>query len=125
MATATPTELTDEQWVVIAPLLPPRPRTGRPRADDRETLNGILWVLRTGARWADMPRRYGAPSTCHLRLQTWQARGVWERIWRTLLSTLDERGRLDWKMAHLDGCFVPAKRGVKRSASRAEAKGPR
>ena len=63
MATATPTDLTDKQWVVLALLLPPKARTGRPRADDRRTLNGILWVLRTGARWADLPRRYGAPST--------------------------------------------------------------
>ena len=114
MATATPTELTDGQWAVIAPLLPPKARTGRPRADDRRTLNGILWVLRTGARWADLPRRYGAPSTCHLRLQRWQTYGVWERIWRALLSKLDERGHLDWTTAHLDGTFVPAKRGAKR-----------
>ncbi len=122
MATATPTELTDEQWTVIAPLLPPKARTGRPRADDRSTLNGILWVLRTGARWADLPRRYGAPSTCHLRLQTWQAHGVWERIWRALLSKLDERSHIDWTIAHLDGTFVPAKRGAKRSVSPGGAK---
>ena len=68
-ATATPTELSDKQWELIEPLLPKGAWTGRPRADDRRTINGILWVLRTGARWADMPRKYGAPSTCHLRLQ--------------------------------------------------------
>ncbi len=95
MATATPIDLTGEQWAVIAPLLPPKARTWRPRADDRTTLNGSLWVLRTGARWADLPRCYGAPSTCHLRLKTWQARGVWERIWRGLLSKLDEQGQID------------------------------
>lgn len=111
MATATPTDLTDRQWAVIAPLLPPRARTGRPRADDRKTLNGILWVLRTGARWADLPRRYGAPSTCHHRLTTWQARGVWERLWRALLSALDGRGGIDWQTGYLDGTFVTAKRG--------------
>ena len=71
MATATSTELTDAQWQLLLPLLPPKATTGRPRADDRRTLNGILWVLRTGARWADMPREYGAPSTAHVRLQTW------------------------------------------------------
>ena len=69
MATATPTELTNAQWDLIAPLLPSPKRRGRPRADDRRTINGILWVLRTGARWADLPRCYGASSTCHLRLQ--------------------------------------------------------
>ena len=111
MATATPTDLTDQQWAVLEPLMPPRARTGRPRADDRTTLNGILWVLRAGARWADLPRRYGAPSTCHHRLKTWQASGVWERIWRALLSRLDGQGGVDWKMGFLDGTFVPVKRG--------------
>ena len=111
MATATPTDLTDAQWALLAPLLPPPTRRGRPRADDRRTLNGILWVLRTGARWADLPRRYGAASTCHARLQWWEREGVWDRVWRTLLSRLDEQGRLDWQRAHLDGTFIPAKKG--------------
>jgi len=115
MATATPTELTDEQWELIEPLLPKRARTGRPRAEDRKTINGILWVLRTGARWADMPRKYGAPSTAHVRLQTWQAQGVWENIWRTLLASLDEKGKLDWSKAHLDGTFIAAKKGENQS----------
>ncbi len=114
MATATPTELTGEQWELIGPLLPKRAWTGRPRADDRKTINGILWVLRTGARWADMPRKYGAPSTAHVRLQTWQKLGVWKNMWRTLLSALDEQGKLDWEKAHLDGTFITAKKGGKR-----------
>jgi transposase len=111
MATATPTDLTDTQWILIRPLLPPRARRGRPRADDRRTLNGILWVLRTGARWADLPRRYGACSTCHARLRHWQCEGVWERVWRTLLSRLDQQHALDWQRGHLDGTFIPAKKG--------------
>src|SRR5918911_5121472 len=111
MATATPTDLTDAPWAVLAPLLPPRNRRGRPRADDRRTINGILWVLRTGARWADLPRRYGAASTCHARLQRWQREGVWERLWRTLLSRLDEHHGLDWRRGHLDATFIPAKKG--------------
>ena len=52
-------ELTDEQWERIRPLLPPPARTGRPRADDRKVLNGILYVLRTGCAWKEMPRKYG------------------------------------------------------------------
>ena len=122
MATATPTELTDKQWELIEPLLPKKAWTGRPRAEDRKTLNGILWVLRTGARWADMPRKYGAPSTAHVRLQTWQREGVWESIWRTLLSNLDEKGQLDWQKAHLDGTFIAAKKGEKQSGSLAKVK---
>jgi transposase len=113
MATATGTELTDEQWDIISPLLPPKAKTGRPRIDDRRILNGIFWVQRTGARWADVPREYGASSTCHARFQQWQVQGVWERIWRKLLSSLDEQGKLNWSKAHLDGCFIPAKKGAK------------
>ena len=71
-------ELRDDQWARIAPLLPPPKQRGRPRADDRRTINGILWVLRSGARWRDLPREFGTPSTCHRRLQEWPDQGVWE-----------------------------------------------
>lgn len=104
-------ELPDDQWAVITRLLPPHKGRGRPRAEDRRTLNGILWVLRSGARWKDLPRRYGSPSTCHRRLQKWQEVGVWEHIWLAFLSTLNQQGKLNWSQAFLDGSFVPAKKG--------------
>jgi transposase len=102
---------TDGQWAVIQPLLPPRARTGRPRADDRKTLEGILYVLRSGCRWQDLPRRYGAATTVWRRLRTWQEDGTWLRLWRTILGRLDAQGRLDWTYAFLDGSFAPAKKG--------------
>lgn len=104
-------ELSDQDWKRMKPLLP-RQRKGRPRGDDRRAINGILFVLKTGCRWRDMPRDYGAPSTCHRRLITWQTRGVWTRILRVLLGQLEKRGRL--KMSHgiLDGSFAPAKKGA-------------
>jgi len=109
-------ELSDEQWALIAPLLPPRRKgRGRPRADDRTTLNGILYVLKTGCAWQDLPRQYGSPTTCWRRLQTWSEDGTWERVWRALLWELDARGKLEWAQAFLDGSFVPAKRGALRS----------
>jgi transposase len=104
-------ELRDDQWALIVPLLPPPKARGRPRSDDRRTINGILWVLRSGARWRDLPRDYGSPSTCHRRLQEWQDQGIWEQIWLQLLGTLDAEGKLDWSQAFLDGSFVPAKKG--------------
>lgn len=104
--------LSDEQWALIAPLLPPAAHTGRPRADDRRTLDAILFVLRTGCRWQDLPPEYGSATTAWRRLKRWEAEGVWERIWRTLLSTLDAQGKLGWAQAFLDGSFVPAKRGA-------------
>jgi transposase len=108
-------DLRDEQWELIAPLLPPHKKQGRPRADDRTTLNGILWVLRSGARWKDLPKEYGSRSTCHRRLQEWPEQGVWERIWLTFLGALDQQGKLDWSRAFLDGSFVPAKKGGQTS----------
>ena len=106
-------ELRDDQWVLIEPLLPDRKRWGRPRSDDRRTLNGILWVLRSGARWRDLPPKYGSKSTCHRRLNQWQDQGVWEKIHLIFLSTLDRQAKLDWNAAFLDGSFVPGKKGAR------------
>jgi transposase len=104
--------LTDEQWGVLEPLLPKqKPGRGRPRADDRRTLNGILFVLKTGCAWADMPSEYGSPVTCWRRLNSWAEDGTWDRIWRTLLGQLDAQGKLEWAQAFLDGSFIPAKKG--------------
>ena len=109
-------KFTDSQWALIQPLLPPRSRTGRPRANDRRTLNAILFVLKTGCRWRDLPHGHGSPVTAWRRLRRWQDEGVWERIWRAVLSLLNAQGKLDWKTAFLDGSFAPAKRGVLRLA---------
>jgi transposase len=103
--------LTDRQWAFVEPLLPPPARTGRPRADDRRTIEGILYVLITGCRWKDLPREYGAPTTVWRRLKCWGEAGVWERIWRAALAVLDVQDKLDWSMAFLDGSFAPAKNG--------------
>lgn len=103
--------LTDRQWAFVHPYLPPPARTGRPRTDDRRTIEGILYVLITGCRWQDLPREYGAPTTVWRRLKRWGEEGVWERIWRAALAALDRRGQLDWTKALLDGSFAPAKNG--------------
>ena len=93
--------LTESQWAKIAPLLPQRKaskRGGRPRASDRACLEGILWMLKTGARWEDLPRDRGWPSysTCRRRLLEWDEQGVWVSLWRSYLGELDSRGQLDW-----------------------------
>jgi transposase len=118
--------LTDAQWARIAPLLPQpkrRPHGGRPRADDRACLEGILWVLRTGARWRDLPDRYPSPATCWRRLGEWERQDVWLTLWRAFLSDLDERGQLDWSEAFLDATFAPAKKGAPASASHVKVRG--
>lgn len=116
--------LTAQQWKLIKPLLPKQnfKKGGRPRKNDRRTLNGILWVLRTGAQWSEIPRRYGYPTTCWRRLKVWQELGVWEKIWKALLGTLHKRDKIDWAVAFLDGSFVPAKKGVPKLASHLKAK---
>jgi transposase len=103
--------LTDEQWAFIQPSLPPPALTGRPSADDRRTIEGILYVLITGCRWQDLPRDFGAPTTVWRRLKWWGEVGIWERIWRAALAALDVQGKLDWSMAFLDVSFVPATKG--------------
>jgi len=105
--------LNDQQWQKIKPLLPKvgRGGRGRPRADERQVLEGILWVLRSGARWRDLPREYPSASTCWRRLGQWEERDVWLRIWRALLGQLDAQGKLNWSEVFLDGSFAPAKKG--------------
>ncbi|MBI3292109.1 MAG: transposase, partial [Elusimicrobia bacterium] len=78
------TDLSAKDWKLIQPLLPRKKRRGRARVDDLRTINGILFVLRTGCRWKDMPREYGAPATCWKRLVRWQREGVWKRVLRVL-----------------------------------------
>ena len=73
-------ELTDEEWELIEPLLPPPAPTGRPRADDRKTFNGIFYLLTTGCKWMDMPGEYGSYVTAWRRFRRWQEEGVWDII---------------------------------------------
>jgi transposase len=109
------TFLRDEQWEHIKPLLPKMRSKGRPWADNRQVLEGILWVLKTGARWRDLPKEYPSAATCWRRLRTWEERGVWLEIWRAFLRELDERGKLDWSESFLDGSFASAKKGASES----------
>ena len=117
--------LTDEQWSLIEPLLPKpvqSPKGGRKPIDARRTLEGILWILRSGARWQDLPERYPSPSTCWRRLRDWEERGVWVEIWRTFLADLNEAGWLDWEEAFVDASFFPAKKGANASEKRNAAR---
>jgi len=110
--------LADEQWAKIGPLLPKLeggPKGGRPWAENRACFEGILWVLRTGARWQDLPERYPSPPTCWRRLRRWEEDGTWTRVWRAFLGELDAGGLLDWNEAFIDASFAPAKEGASRS----------
>src|ERR1700674_1182407 len=92
--------LTDEQWVLVEPMLPPPRRRqdqrGRPWASNRACFEGILWILQTGAAWRFLPDEFPSPSTCWRRLKQWEDEGVWLNAWRRLLGALDEEGLLRW-----------------------------
>ena len=107
-------ELTDEQWSLIELLFdkPPTIQTrGRPRRPDREVLNGVLWILRSGARWCDLPDRFPPYQTCHRRFQQWVKDGRLERLLETLAEDLRTKGELDLS----DGTFIVAKKGAAKS----------
>ena len=113
--------VSDAQWEKIAAQIKGRSKTGRPRADDRQTLNAILCVLVTGCRWNDLPRDYGHYSTAWRRLRAWAADGTLLRLWRHLLGDRHAAGKIDWSRCALDGSYVKAKRGATKSAARAPA----
>jgi len=109
--------LTDEQWGQIEALLPKLNSRGRPWRDSRETLEGILWVLKTGARWRDLPEDLPSPATCWRRLRKWEEDGTWELVWRQFLGQLDRRGWLDWEETFADASFFAAKKEATASGS--------
>jgi transposase len=122
-------DLTEEQWAIVEPLLPkPRVRSdgrGRPWKDPRDVLNGVLWVLRTGAPWHDLPDRYPPYQTCHRRFQAWVRSGTLRRVLHTLAEDLRLRGGIDVSEAFIDGTFSGAKKGGPASARPSAARGPR
>ena len=103
--------LTDEQWEYIRPLLPSHAREGKRRADDRQTINGILFVLKTGIPWNDLPEDYGDDVTAWRRLRRWEKEGVWKRIMDALLSDGYSDGKLNIDNLSIDSDTIPAKKG--------------
>ena len=122
-------DLTDEQWKVVETILPEDPvrddGRGRPWSDRRKVLNGILWILRTGAPWQDLPPRYGPYQTAHRRFQNWVRSGVIEQLLLALAQHLKEAGGLDLKECFVDGTFVPAKKGGAWLGKPSGARAPR
>lgn len=120
-------DLTNEQWARLQPLLPPqKPKTGRPAHNHRLMINGILWLLRTGAPWRDLPERYELWRTVASRFYRWREAGVWQRIVATLQSQADGRGHIAWETHYLDSTVVRAHQhaaGAKLSTPVEEALG--
>lgn len=93
--------------------LPKRPKGpgGRPRFDDEKLFKGIMWILRSGARWKDMPKEFGSGKTAHRRHQEWVKKGVYENCYRRLIEYARDRGHISMAEAFIDGSFSPAKKG--------------
>lgn len=104
-------ELTDEQWEYVRPLLPAPAKEGRPRADDRRTINAVLFVLKTGIPWNDLPSQYGDDVTAWRRLKKWEKQGVWKGIMDALISDGYSNGRLQLDSLSIDSTTIPAKKG--------------
>jgi len=120
--------ITDSQWNLIQHLFAnpdPSPLGGRPRVDPRACLEGVLWILTTGAHWKFLPDRYPSPTTCWRRLKEWTESGVLLEAWKQLLMRMDRRKLLHWSQAMGDGTFSPAKKGAPTSATPNAAREPR
>lgn len=106
-------DLTDAQWERLQPLLPAQrhgkgTKGGRPSLDHRQIITGILWILRTGAPWEDLPARYGKRSTVSTRYYRWQEQGIWNRSSDALKAHADAAGELDWDLHHVDATVIRA-----------------
>ena len=117
-------ELTDEQWRLIEPLLPRQGRGGK-WADHRWVLNGLLWILRSGSAWRDLPERYGKWQTVYGRFQRWRRDGTFERISRALRVRLDRAGRIDWDLWCIDGANIRANKAAAGGGQKGGPTSPR
>lgn len=121
-------ELTDEQWKLVDKYLPvSTARTGRPATHRRLVLNGIFWILHTGAPWRDLPERFGPWQTIYHHFARWRREGVFARIVEALQIKLDRKGLIDWDLWCIDGSNVRASRaaaGADKKVSPAIRKNP-
>ncbi len=118
-------ELTDRAWEQIAPLLPENGRPGKQWRDHRTVVNGILWKLKTGAPWRDLPERYGPWQTCHDRLSRWRRDGTWDRLLSHAQTESHAVGEVEWTVS-VDSTVVRAHQhasGARSEPSREDAKG--
>ena len=121
-------ELTDAAWAVLAPLLAPNGRRGQQWKDHRTVINGILWKLRTGAPWRDLPERYGPWPSVYDRFVRWRRDGTWDRLLAHVQTKSDAVGEVIWEVS-VDSTSVRAHQHAagarKRAAKADEKRGPR
>lgn len=119
-------KLTVEQWEFVKEFIPAREfRKGRGGQwkSPKTVLEGVLWILETGAQWKFLPAEFGSHKTVHRRYQKWVELGVFEQILHALADDLVQRGGMDIRQSFIDGHFVPAKGGAQKSAIPSAARG--
>jgi transposase len=125
MADTLPTiwEVPDALWELVKEVLdrydPPKP-TGRPRIDARNALNGIIYHMRTGCQWNHLPEQFGDDSSVHRTLQRWERSGIFDEIWRLIVSRCEELADVDWQWQAADGWLGKA-RGVPKKGHKTPA----
>lgn len=121
------TDFSERQWQQLQPHLPSNPHRGHTYVEHRRVLNGIIWRLKTGAPWRDIPERYGPWQTCYDRFVRWSRNGTWQQILSLLQTKADANGQIDWDGAALDSTHIKAHRsacGAPKTAAKAEKRGP-
>lgn len=116
----------DDLWKRIESVLPRmelEPSGGRPWADPRQILDGVLYVLRTGCQWKALPSQFGSGSTCHRRFQRWAETGVWEKMLRVLLREYDDLHGLDWRWQSADTSLHKAPLGGEKNRAKSNGSG--
>ena len=118
-------EVTDEQWKLLAPFVTRESAiTGRPPRDPRAMLNSVLWILRTGAPWRDLPERYGPWQTAYEYFNTWRANGTYDKILEALQIRLDRDGNIEWDLFCIDGQNVRASRSAAGASKKVSSATP-
>lgn len=115
-------EVSDKEWVLLKDVFPAPKARGRKPTDARKVLNGMLWILATGAPWRDLPERYGPWRTVYDRFSLWSQDGTLDRILARLQMKLDEQGLIDWDLFCIDGSVIRASRaaaGARKKSDRA------
>ena len=107
-------EVNDELWTIIQPILDdrdPPAKTGRPRTGQREAFNGIIYQMRSGCQWNQLPAKFGDDSSVHRTMQRWIGKGILERLWAVLVENCQELGGVDWDWQSADGAMGKARFG--------------
>ena len=120
------TDLTEKQWQALKPHLPANPKRGHAYGEHRKVINGIVWRLKAGAPWRDIPERYGPWQTCWDRFTRWERDGTWQHILQALQAHADAAGDIDWDSAALDSSHIKAHRsasGARKRAAKNEKRG--